>query len=383
MTKDVLRALTDARPAHLDPGAPTPGRTRTAELAHAMAAPRDAKSRSFRIAKPVWGAGLVGVAAVTALAVAVSGGMAPRAPGRSNAGGDQTVPMSASQILLAAADSSLRTPAGSGAYWYTSIEHGNYLPVGTKTHYLVKSIQHDWNWVARSPMATSWFTSQFMGTHPADEAAWRADGSPTHWRVSGALMKGQAAKGGPQVDLSTTGNPSSGNPINTGPLVFDLVGTNVSVRTVMDLPGDEAALRRRLLRGYAGHGTESNGPMGRDPWLFQVTINLLSAMPVSPATRAAAYKILAHLAGTRPLGQVKDALGRTGQGVAMADGPDGLERQIIVDTRTGLLLSDQEAVLRASASYPWAKPGTVVFYEAVQKAGWSDAQPIKPTHQSP
>ncbi|MCW2937874.1 MAG: hypothetical protein JWN00_859 [Actinomycetia bacterium] len=46
-----------------------------------------------------------------------------------------------------------------------------------------------------------------------------------------------------------------------------------------------------------------------------------------------AARDVAHLAGTRPLGQVKDALGRTGQGVAMADGPDGLERQIIVDTR--------------------------------------------------
>jgi hypothetical protein len=247
--------------------------------------------------------------------------------------------------------------------------------VGTARKYLLEDVQRSWTSVARSRQGTSWWVSKGLGARPAtpaDVAAWKADGSPSTWTTPGPGKKSAG-----NIRLSTAARPSFGNPINMGPLVFDLVGKNVTVKEIMSLPGTEAALRKRLLTGYHGHDTESNAPLGRDPWLFRVTADVLSDMPVSPATRAAAYQILAHIQSTRSLGRVTDPLGRTGEGVAFSDA-SGLERQILVDTGTGQLLSDQQAVTTKSAQWPWAKPGTVVYYQAVVKAGWTDAAPVKP-----
>lgn len=48
MTNDVLRALAEARPAHLEPEAGVPDEIRAAETARAMAGRRETRRRSFR-----------------------------------------------------------------------------------------------------------------------------------------------------------------------------------------------------------------------------------------------------------------------------------------------------------------------------------------------
>jgi hypothetical protein len=377
--------LRSARPAHLD--TPVDEGTRAAELTHAMAQFRQVKpARARKIAKPVWGLGLAGVAAATAVAVGITatGGTTPAPSAPSVAQGKQpAVKLSAKQVLLVAAESSLKAKAGSGAYWYVESTGGNADQVGTKVRYTVNSTGRSQTWIARSPKAESWWVSQNLGTKPApgSEAAWKQDGSPTKWTVK---MTKPDPKGGKGTTfgrvMESKGGKPFGNPINVGDKVADLAGKNVSFAELQALPTTASALKARLLKGYAGHGTESNDPQDADAWLFQVTAGLLSDMPVKPAVRAAAYQVLAGLDGVRSLGEVTDALGRKGQGVARAETwPTGtFERQLIVDPQTGVLMTDQFVAVHATGDRSWAKPGTVVNWNAITKATWTNDKPVKP-----
>jgi hypothetical protein len=380
---DQLRA---ARPTHLD--TPVDEGTRTAELSYAMSQARAKRAR--RIAKPVWGLGLAGAATVTAVAVAVAGtgGTTPRAPSRTEAappltGSAPAVRLSVKQILLTAADSSLKAPTTTGAYWHVQTILGIANEAGTKARYLVHTTTNHQLWIAKSPQQESWFVDRSLGTKPAKgaEEAWAQDGSPTKWSVDAPVAKlsdKNAVERNIPLD-STPGKPF-GNQINIGDKVLDLAGRNVSVAELQALPTTPSALKDRLLQGYAGHGTESNDAQDADSWLYQVTSGLLRDMPVKPAVRAAAYQVLAGLKGVRSLGEVTDTLGRTGQGVARSENwsGGGFERQIIVDPQTGMLLTDQIVAVRATGGYAWAKPGTPIWWEATTDASWTDQAPEKP-----
>ncbi|WP_424529138.1 CU044_5270 family protein [Sphaerisporangium viridialbum] len=380
---DQLRA---ARPAHLD--TPVDEGTRAAELSYAMARARTVRART--IAKPVWGGlALAGAATVTAVAVAVSGtgGTTPRAPSRAEAAPAATsaapvVRLSAKQILLAAADSSLRAPAATGAYWYVDSVIGVANEAGTRARYLVHSTTSHRLWIARSPEGESWFVDRNLGTRPAKgaEDAWARDGSPTKWSVEVPEPKADDKNALGRMELDSTPGRPFGNPINIGDKVFELAGKNVSVADLQALPTTAAALKQRLLQGYAGHGTESDDPQDADSWLYQVTSGLLRDMPVKPAVRAAAYKVLAGLDGVRSLGEVTDTLGRTGQGIARPENwsGGGFERQLVIDPETGILLTDQIVAVRPTGGYAWAEPGTPIWWEATTEASWTDKAPEKP-----
>ncbi|GII32561.1 CU044_5270 family protein [Planotetraspora mira] len=377
--------LRSARPAHLD--TPVDEGTRAAELTHAMAQFRQTKpAHARKIAKPVWGLGLAGVAAATAVAVGVTatGGTtsAPSAPAVAQGGtqgGTQSpaVKLSAKQVLLVAAESSLKAKAGSGAYWHIESTSGNATTVGTKVQYMVNSLGKSETWIARSPKVDSWWVSQNLGTKaaPGSEAAWKQDGSPTKWTVKMPKNGGTA-----KLLIDAKGGKPFGNPINVGDKVADLAGKNVSFAELQKLPTTAAALKARLLKGYTGNSTEADVPQEKDAWLFQVTAGVLSDMPVKPAVRAAAYEVLAGLNDVRSLGEVTDALGRKGQGIGRSESwPNGqYERQLIIDPQTGLLLTDQIVAVHAGGNWAGAKPGTVVNYNAITKAAWTDEKPVKP-----
>ncbi|MFC7384004.1 CU044_5270 family protein [Sphaerisporangium rhizosphaerae] len=388
---DQLRA---ARPVHLD-DAPVDARTRAAELSAAMAgrAPRRAagRTRRARDGRPAWVlGGLAAAAAATAVAVAVAGagGSAPAPslalPAPSTSSGGPVVRLSAEQVLLAAAESSLKAPATTGAYWYVESEDGSAYEAGDAVRYIVHSTGRGRTWVARSPRGTSWWVSQDLGTRPAPgaEDAWKRDGSPSRWTVELPVPKKGDKSATKRLELGGEPRKPFGNPINVGDKVADLAGRNVSVAELQALPTTADALKRRLLQGYAGHGTESGDKMDADSWLYQVTSGLLSDMPVKPAVRAAAYKVLAGLGGVRSLGEVTDALGREGQGIARAENWSGgdFERQIIIDPATGVLLTDQIVAVHPGGAYAWAEPGTATWWHAITKAGWTDDEPVKPDH---
>ncbi|GII53566.1 hypothetical protein Pth03_19550 [Planotetraspora thailandica] len=375
---DQLRA---ARPAHLD--TPVDEGTRAAELTHAMAQFRPQKpARTRKIAKPVWGLGLAGVAAATAVAVGVTatggGTPSPSSPAvAAPQGGKPAAQLSAKQLLLVAAESSLKAQQGSGAYWYIESTGGNAQQVGTKVHYTVNSLGRSQTWIARSPKQDSWWVSQNLGTKPApgSEAAWKQDGSPTKWTVTVTKNGGQGS-----LIVEAKGGKPFGNTINVGDKVADLAGKNVSFAELQNLPTTAAALKARLLKGYTGNSTEADVPQDKDAWLFQVTSGLLSDMPVKPAVRAAAYQVLAGLDDVRSLGEVTDTLGRKGQGIGRAESwPNGqYERQLIIDPQTGLLLTDQIVAVHAGGNWAGAKPGTVVNWNSIVKAEWTDQKPVKP-----
>ncbi|GAA4181133.1 hypothetical protein GCM10022252_05000 [Streptosporangium oxazolinicum] len=377
---DQLRA---ARPDHLD--TPADEHTRAAELSYATSQARPtrtpAQTRKSGVLRPGWALGLAGVAAATAVAVTITaiGGTAPAPSSPAVAGDDQPVTrLSAKQVLLVAAESSLKARQGSGAYWYVESTSGNAQQVGTKVRYTVNSLGRGQTWIARSPKRESWWVSQNLGTKPApdSEAAWKQDGSPTRWTVT--VTKSADTKA--RLTVEAKGGEPFSNPINMGDKVADLAGENVSVAELQALPATPADLKAYLLKRYKGHGTESNAPQDADSWLFQVTAGLLSDMPVKPAVRAAAYQVLAGLDGVRSLGEVTDALDRKGQGVARAETwPTGeFERQLIVDPRTGILLTDRFVAVAPTGTYGWAKPGTVVNWNAIVKAEWTDRKPVKP-----
>jgi hypothetical protein len=56
-----------------------------------------------------------------------------------------------------------------------------------------------------------------------------------------------------------------------------------------------------------------------------------------------------------------------------------MERQLIVDPHTGLLLADEEIVIKAGTNEAWAKPGWRWTYSARLDDGWTDADPAMPT----
>ncbi|MCT9931679.1 CU044_5270 family protein [Planotetraspora sp. A-T 1434] len=374
-----MNQLRAARPAHLD--TPADEHTRTGELSYAMSQARPVRTRKAGIVRPVWGLGLAGAAAATAVAVTITatGGTAPAPSSQTVAKDTHSVTrLSAKQVLLVAAESSLKARHGGGAYWYVESTLGNAQQVGTKVHYTVNMLQGDQKWIARSPKQESWWVSQNLGIKPApgSEAAWKQDGSPTKWTVT--MTKNADTR--EQRVVEAKGGKPSGNAINVGDKVADLAGKNVSVAELQALPTTAAELKAYLLKGYEGHGTESNDPQDADSWLFQVTASLLSDMPVKPSVRAAAYQVLAGLDGVRSLGEVTDTLGRTGQGVARAEtwSTGKFERQLIVDPKTGVLLTDQFVAVAPTGTYGWAKPGTVVNWTSITKAEWTNRKPVKP-----
>ncbi|MGV9851139.1 hypothetical protein ACWDWU_20575 [Streptomyces sp. NPDC003442] len=106
----------------------------------------------------------------------------------------------------------------------------------------------------------------------------------------------------------------------------------------------------------------------------------LIGLPVRPAVRAAAYRVIADLPGIRSLGEVTDPLGRAGAGFALpaTARPDyGTARsELIVDPATGALLSDQEVLTKpnAKAAEAGLTAGTVVNYTATVASEWTDRQ---------
>lgn len=70
---------------------------------------------------------------------------------------------------------------------------------------------------------------------------------------------------------------------------------------------------------------------------------------------------------------------RQGTDAGQLVGDRAMERQLIVDPHTGLLLADQEIVIKAGTNEAWAKPGWRWTYSARLDDGWTDADPAMPT----
>jgi hypothetical protein len=262
---------------------------------------RQSRTRARRPGRRIAGVGLTAAAvavAVTAAVLFTSGAprTRPGAPVHSTAMRHHpatanmrhhpaTAKQSAQQILLTAAASADRAPAGSGTYWYVRVRAatGN----GTKL-YLAES------WTRR------------------DGQTWIRDN-----------------KTGPPIQL-----PRS--PLTLGP--FFLGGRELRFRQIQHLPADPAALTKWIVTNAARHGGKSGGPVPSKAQeredIFDSLISLLSELPATPQVRAAAFRALAALPGVTSLGQ--------------ADGGQGVRFTLLGGHQATLIIDPASGQIRAT-----------------------------------
>ncbi|MBF8190340.1 CU044_5270 family protein [Nonomuraea sp. K274] len=378
-----MEELRAARPAHLGER-PVDELTRAGELARAMSGPRSSRRR-HKVVKPVWGFGLAGAAAaVTAVAVLVSGNGAapttPRAPdGGQVAAGSATaqpVRLSARTVLLAAAEKADQQSDGSGDSW-RSVSVSRTLFNAKDGGYTIVAPQRSEAWTPGATGGDQWSRTQSLGARPAteeDERAWQEAGSPPKIEV---VVPG---KKGASYILSTSEGEvrTSHSPLVDGDKVFWL-GRNVTMKDLRALPSEPDELKKWLMASYEGHGTESSGEeMSGDAWLFKVTVGLIMDMPVTPEVRGAAFRMLADLDGVEVARDVTDAEGRQGTAVTIKeDTPDSgvLENRLIFDESTGRALANESVVVRPGRFQAGLEPGAVWNSTTVLEAGWTDTKP--------
>ncbi|GAA3371854.1 hypothetical protein GCM10020367_24340 [Streptomyces sannanensis] len=359
MKNDVLHRLTADRPAHLDPDRPTPSSVREEELATFMTRPRAtrgarATARPRRVGRPL----VLGLALATATAVAalVITGTMPLKPGTA----PSTTLGSGSRVLLAAASHVEQQPAGSGTYWYVEVQLGSLRKVPGKKYTVdVRTGARYWTAAAANKQ---WSQLLDLGARPAtkaDEAAWKADGSPTSWNLKDETIT-YTGKGEIQHDAPG----GTADTVNTGDLPLRVLAT---------LPTDEKALRKRL---FALVDKDYNAPEEiLDEMVVDTAVRLATTLPSTPDLRAAAYRLLAAEPGVRSLGDVKDHTGRTGYAVALPSSYESAsdsERRLIFDKSTGMPLGTEMVATRGGDG---VSKGELLGYTTITSMKWTEEAP--------
>ncbi|MEU5876023.1 CU044_5270 family protein [Spirillospora sp. NPDC047279] len=389
MTRDVMRALAEARPEEF--GAAVDEATREAEIARAMSAsPRRTAVPARRRIRPMWGLGLVGAAAAAALVVATAG----TGPGDGGGTGDDgptaggspsvqaPVALNARTVLLAAAERADGEPLASGAYWRVATTSRLYYQVGTPANgYTIVVTTRGEGWTPAKPRHKSYGSEQYLGARPAtaaDTAAWRRAGSPASFEVEVPIAPGSKIRKPPTKLAAAPGKPQvNGSDLVDGDKVFWL-GRNVTMKDLARLPSEPGALRTQLLRWYNGHSTESSSePMGSDEWLFQVTRGLITDMPVTPKVRAGAFRMLAQLKSIKAVGPVVDGEGRTGTALVMTErtGNGVLEHRVIVDEGAGRALGNETVIVKPAGMNAHLPAGSKVSSSTITEAAWTNTAP--------
>lgn len=440
MSDDLMRQLAAARPDHLDPAVRPDAVTRSTELATTMAVARESAGPAGspgtrhggarRGVRPTWGLGVVGATAAAALAVTtfVSGIGGPGGTGTGGTGAGPTTTtgtgarprnLPARTVLLAAAHEADSGPTAVGRYWRVTSTSRNLFRTGSGANiYTVSSRQRGEQWTAFDPKDVTWSTDRYLGAAPwseADRAAWRRAGSPrtitlgvpkpggpTKEHERPALKTLPTEPLAPYVNLRGPGKATvtwRGRSIRLTELRMRLstrdaegrigvsdppggdeifwLGRNVSMKDLRSLPSDPTDLKARLIKWYGGHGTEADSQKASpDEWLFDVVRGLILDMPVTPQVRAAAFRMLAGLAGVRVIDGVKTESGRVGAAVAIdrTDASGVREERILFDRGTGLGLGDAAVLVKPKGVAAGIAPGTVWRSREIQ-AGWTDTEP--------
>jgi hypothetical protein len=245
------------------------------------------QTRARRVGWRVAGIGLTAAAVAVAVTAAVmvtssTPRTRPGAPARTATGHrPATAKQSVQQMLLTAAASAQRTPAGSGIYWYVRVRaatgNGNKL-------YLQES------WTKRN--GETWIRNRGTGRQV--------------------------------IEL-----PRSATTL--GP--FFLGGLELTFRQLQHLPASPAALTKWIVTNAARHGGKTGGPAPSKAQeredIFGSLDSLLSELPTTPQVRAAAFRALAALPGVASLGQAGG-----GQGVRFTT-LGGEQATLFIDPSTG------------------------------------------------
>ncbi|MGW0841239.1 CU044_5270 family protein [Streptomyces sp. NPDC002787] len=359
MKNDVLHRLTAARPAYLDPDLPTPSQVRQEELTTFMSLPRATRTaraaRTRRVRRPLLSA--LALATATAVAAVVITGTGPEQPGSAPSA---TLGLG-SRILLAAASHVEQQPAGSGKYWYVEKQFADRYKVPGKNYSI--DVRGEQRWWTATAGNKYWSQSLDTGARPstkADEAAWKADGSPRSWDLGNGADQIYTYAGKGEFDHDAPGGTADSVPMGEVPL-----------RLLPTLPTDAKALRKRLFELVDKH---YNGPEWTlDRIVVEDAVQLATTLPSTPALRAAAYRLLAAEPGVSSLGDVKDHTGRTGYAVALPSPYESApELRLIFDKSTGMPLGTETVATRSGDG---VSKGELLSYTTITSMKWTDEAP--------
>jgi hypothetical protein len=130
-----------------------------------------------------------------------------------------------------------------------------------------------------------------------------------------------------------------------GPTLF---GEGLTWDQLYALPTDPAQLGPVLSNNVKGYGPDPNptGGVSADQEEFVEIGDLLRESPASPALRKALYDVAADIPGARLVGNLTDALGRTGVGVEIHG-----EETLLIDPATGQLLAELDQGGKSGTTY--------------------------------
>ncbi|MEW1844048.1 hypothetical protein AB0392_39390 [Nonomuraea angiospora] len=294
-------------------------------------------------------------------------------------------PVAAVAVLITAGVVAVPAQAApaEGAYWRVEVVRtaDHPRPVGSGYTVTARSVSVDW----QTPGGKAWSAYRELGARPKtakDEAAWKADGSPTSWTYRTEGMK---------ISLSTEPGkgrvfPEQGRPAGK----FRMGEKWVTYAQLQALPTEPEALRARVVADvrawidWAAEDAKTTDPSAKkEDWLIhldryvaQRMTTLLYENPVPFKVRSAAYQALKTTKGVSDLGQVKDPLNRPGQKVALPvyeRKSAVLKEQFIVDTKTMTLLA-RFVDLQDGGKQLAGKSGVETY-----KVGWTDDKPAVPT----
>lgn len=363
------------------PDAPPPSEevVERARARLATAIDRPVRRRALH-GKRLWGwtlgAALATVAVVTTVITLVSS-LAPVPP-------TVLVPPGDNDALLRLADDVARLPDATGAYWHRPLLNTSLTRVraGDET-FNVRSTGRADLWQPsdpRDPVQVRSRQEYVRPATPADERAWRKAGSPPV--VQRVCTPGTDAKDCKKVRLRT--EPSGcvyTRAVEPGGVFADLRLGELTLADLAALPADTAQLRRKL---EAYWKAEPNRESFEE---FLSAASYLLEMPVRPAVRAAALRLLAELPTTKVGGSITDPLGRPGLAVTFvksegfftefgADDEVAERYTTILDPRTGAMAAH---VSVAAESTEGLSKGTIIHYTAwAPEAGWTDVRPARP-----
>ncbi|MGW2458075.1 CU044_5270 family protein [Streptomyces sp. NPDC001761] len=382
---DAMKALTDARPDELNPSRLVDPMRQRRLYAHIVSDPADGHVRRLRSRyRPLGAMALAAVAASVVVTVNTLGTHAPDdgSTARPRSSAATRAPSGAADVdgrieLLSAAKKA--EVSAEAAYWQTTTQ-SRYTDVAEANGQLFAlrvTSTEKWSVGVRpgtGSLAVSGLDSVTEPRTAADRTRWQAAGSPREVETETSAASGTAR----HRFVMGTGRPTVMR-TNIDDKIYALGPDNVSYKELRALPATDGALRHYLEKLYAQDDSADHSAPGRSTWMLRQAGNLVT-MPVKPAVRAAAYRLMAGLPGVRVLGHVTDALGREGVGVEPPDTyrtPLGTTRQrLVFDPATGSMLSDEYLLVEPSARAGRAglEAGTRVDCRAITRMNWGEHQ---------
>ncbi|MBB6345426.1 CU044_5270 family protein [Nonomuraea muscovyensis] len=251
----------------------------------------------------------------------------------------------AATVLDAALDRLAVRPPGGGARWRReSLEVHLSRP---KDAYTVERRIKDVVWRDGRTVRTERTDLSAEPLTAADRRAWQAAGSPPLCVAEDPCRFGKA-----RVETL----PADGLAYPVGPAAR--------------LPADPEALRAHLLKVYP-----QGAPESRESFLWNLATYLLKDTEITPATRAAVYRMLAAFPGVTVADGVTDVEGRVGVALVQPPRENHMQELILLDRESGELLGFQEVLLKPSPNHADIRPGTPYRWELIRSLGWTDEAP--------